>query len=203
MEEIEKLLSRPRAYYNIDGVGELGVGFLFLGYALSKWMLMHTPGESVWHQPYMWVIYLGVTILIIHYGSKAFKKHITYPRTGFVQYRRSTRWRGFAGAMVGGVAGTALLWILRAHGGLTTLASLYGFFFAGGYAYGVARKVRWKWTVVCAMALGSLAIARFPATALGAFWNTMALYGTLLMISGAISFILYLRHTQAPEQDTQ
>ena len=202
MAEIENLLARPRAYYNIDGVGELGLGFMMLAYALFKWMLMHTSKESVWHQTYMFVIYGGVMVLIIHYGSKAIKNHITYPRTGFVQYpKRNSLW---AMAIGGGVAAATVTFIvlLRPHGS-AIVEWLFGPLIAGGYAYRVARAVRWKWIVVCAMALGLLAIARFPATALGPFWLTFALYGILLLISGGVSLLLYVRNTEPPAQDAQ
>jgi hypothetical protein len=34
MDQLGNLLDRPRLYYNIDGLGELGVGVMFLGTAL-------------------------------------------------------------------------------------------------------------------------------------------------------------------------
>ena len=66
MENVEKLLTRPKAYYNIDGVGELGMGFMMLAYALLRWLQIHTPKEAVWHQVYMLFIYVGVMCSIIH-----------------------------------------------------------------------------------------------------------------------------------------
>jgi len=34
MDQIEKLVRRPALYNNVDGVGELGLGFLLLGCGL-------------------------------------------------------------------------------------------------------------------------------------------------------------------------
>lgn len=42
-----------------------------------------------------------------------------------------------------------------------------------------------------------------PAKALGAYWLTFVAGGTVLMISGGISFCLYLRRTQPPVQERQ
>lgn len=221
--EIESLLARPKAYYNIDGVGELGVGLMCLGFALIEWMQMHMPKDSVWNQVYMLFIYVGVMCSIIHYGSKAIKKHITYPRTGFVQYRLlPALWFPLAIALVVSAGGSvAFLWALRSHWELTTPVSLMGLLLAASYAYGIARAVRWKWIVVCAMGLSSLLLALlpadlveaparhswvtavFPARAVGAVWLTMLLYGTLMLISGGVSFVLYMRHTQPPVRDPQ
>ena len=49
----------------------------------------HTPREAIWNQMYGFLIYVGIMLAVIHYGSKAIKTHVTYPRTGFVEYRMS------------------------------------------------------------------------------------------------------------------
>ena len=103
MDPIGNLLDRPRLYYNIDGLGELGGGVMCLGSALLLWLLMHSPADSAWHQIPVFV-FIGLALLI-RYGTKAVKTRITYPRTGFVEYRR--RWQTGAIAAVGGALPTA------------------------------------------------------------------------------------------------
>ena len=221
MDQVGSLLDRPKGYYNIDGVGELGIGFMCVSYALLQWLQVHTPEGSVWNQMYTLFVYVGLICAVIHYGSKAIKQHITYPRTGFVEYRtRDTAWRPLIIALGFGVlASIGLLIVARSHWDVTTPASLVGLVFAAAYAHGIARTVRWKWAVVWVMAFGSLLIAvlpadlvgalasdswvtrLFPARLVGAFLLSMMLYGTMLLISGGISFWLYLRHTQAPARE--
>jgi len=216
MDQIGRLLDRPKAYYNIDGVGELGIGFMCVSYALLQWLQVHTPEDSVWNQNYMQVVYVGMMCAVIHYGSKAMKKHITYPRTGFVEYRtRDTVWRPLIIALaVGVLASIGLVIGARSHWDMTTPASLVGLVLAAAYAHGFGRTVRWKWAVVCVMTVGSFVIAvlpadligalanpswvtrQFPAKLVGALLLSTMLYGTVLLISGAISFWLYLRHTR-------
>jgi hypothetical protein len=224
MDQIESLVRRPKAYNNIDGVGELGVGFMTLGFALVGWMQLHTPSASVWHRMYTLFIFVGLVAAIVHYGSKAIKTHITYPRTGFVEYPVSeTRWRPMAiGAIVSGLLAVVLSFALRFHWNLTTPFALVGLLLAASYARGFARSVPWKWAVVGILALGSVIIAMLPReliealardpseagvsrveAAMGAYWLSFTMYGVTLMISGGISFWLYLRHTQAPAQDAQ
>jgi hypothetical protein len=79
----------------------------------------------------------------------------------------------------------------------------------------IARTVRWKWAVCAAMVATALVVAALPADLLdelaghtnapsakirAAFWLTFTAYGALLMISGGVSFWLYLRHAPAPAE---
>jgi hypothetical protein len=220
MDPVGSLLDRPKFYRNIDGVTELGGGVLCLGCALLLWLQVHSSASSVWDR-ISFGAFVGL-MLVIHYGTKVIKTHITYPRTGFVEYRRSYRQRTtiLAGAL-GALVPVGLVIASRRHWDITTPASLIGLVFAAAYAYQIARPVRWKWVVVWAMALGSLVIAFLPAEVLGALAHdssaahpvraklagttllSLMVYGTMLLISGGLSFWLYLRHTEAPAQEGQ
>lgn len=217
MDQLGNLLDRPRLYYNIDGMGELGASVMCLGYALLLWLLMRSPAESVWHRTSFFAFV--ALMFLITYGTKAVKTRITYPRTGFVEYRR--RWH--AGAITGAMG--ALLTIglalsFRRHWDLSILAPLTGFAFAASYSYHFARAVRWKRVIGGAMAAASLVIAFLPADVLAALGSelpahpdrakllgtmllSLLVYGTMMLISGGISLGLYLRHTQAPAQEGQ
>jgi hypothetical protein len=217
MDQLESLLNRPKAYYNIDGVGEMAMGFMCLAYSLLGWLQANAPKGSIWHGMPAFMIYIGSMCLILHYGPKAIKKRITYPRTGFVEYpKRDTLWRPMIlGAVVSAALSAGLMVGLRRHWNMTTPAALIGLLFAASYAYGIARigMARWKWAVVCVVALGSVAIAVLPADVVGAlaghssvrgaFLLTFMLYGAVLLVSGGISFWLYLRHTEAPAPEAQ
>jgi hypothetical protein len=214
-------LDRPRAYNNIDGVGELGIGFMCLSYALIGWVQVHSAQDAVWNQMYMLFVYVVAVIGPIHYGSKAIKNYITYPRTGFVAYRKlDTIGRPLIIAFgCSTLASMGVIFAVRSHWDMTTPASLVGLVLAASYAHGFARTVFWKWAVVWLMTLGSLVIAflpadlvgalangswvthLFPAKLVGAFLLSMMLYGLMLLISGGISFWLYLRQTQGPAQE--
>ncbi|MGB7718375.1 MAG: hypothetical protein WBL65_00660 [Bryobacteraceae bacterium] len=191
-------------------MGELAMGFMCLGYGLLMWLQANAPEGSVWHGMPAFFVYFGLMCLILHYGPRAIKKHITYPRTGFVQYSaRETVWRPMIlGAVVAAALSAGLMVGHRRHWNMTTPVSLIGLLFAAGYAYRIARTVRWKWAVVLVVALGSIVIAVLPADVVGAlaghspvrgaFLLTFVLYGAVLLVSGGISFWYYLRHTEAP-----
>lgn len=223
MGQIGSLVDRPKAYCNIDGVGELGIGFMCLSFASIQWLQVRSPQDSVWNQMYTLFIWITVMCLIIHYGTKAIKKHITFPRTGFVEYRkRDTLWLPLIiGCGTSVPVSVGVYFAIRGKWSLTTPVSLIGLLFAASYAYGIARTVRWKWIAVGAMVIGSFAIATLPANVVGAVANhswitrqlpakmvgaallSITLYGGITLISGGISFWLYLRHTKAPAQESE
>ena len=222
MNQVDSYLKQPRLYYNIDGVGELGLGVMFLGWALIMWLQAHTPPEAIWHQMYGFLGYVGVMLAIIHYGSRAIKTHITYPRTGFVEYRRRDAWRtGAIAAVFSMLISAGLAIAFRRYWDITVLASLFGLVFAASYVYGFARTVRWKWVVGGAMILASLVMASLPPSRFGELaadsWVThpvrtklvgvllltLMIYGAMLLVSGGISLWLYLRHTQALAEEGQ
>lgn len=220
MDQVEGLLKRPTAYYNIDGTGELGLGFLSLVYAFIICLQLHTPKDSIWNQMYVLFIWVGLMAAIIHFGTKAIKDHITYPRTGFVEYRKQNRvWTAIVASVVSASSVAGLALAARPHRDTVMPVFFIGLFLAAGYAFGIARSVPWKWAVVLAQVIGSLVIALLPedlpaalahgsslpawlsASSAGAFLLCLILFGTLSSISGAISFWLYLRHTQAPVKE--
>jgi len=217
MDQIRTLLDRPKLYNNIDGVGELGASILCLGYSLILLLIMRSPAESVWHRS-SFLFFVGM-LLLIHYGTKAVKTRITYPRTGFVEHRK--QWRTAAiGAGVGALATFALTVVFRRRWDNSMLASLGWVVLATGYGYNAAKALRWKWFIAGAMAVASLVITFLPvnfvravgrefparpdqAKFLGTILLSAMVYGALLMISGGISFWLYLRHTRPPAQEGQ
>jgi hypothetical protein len=221
MDQVGSLLNRPKAYNNIDGTGELAMGFMSLGYALIIWLQVHTPKDSIWNQMYVLFIWVGLMIAIISYGTKAIKNHITYPRTGFVAYRRhNIIWLAIIAFVISALASAGLSLAARSHRDTVVPVFFFGLLLAACYAFGIAKAVRWKWAVVLALVIGSLAIAVLPgdltatlsggasmpawlARSAGAFLLFLMLYGAMLLISGGISLWLYLRHTQAPAKEGQ
>jgi hypothetical protein len=212
MDQIKSLLDRPKYYKNIDGTWELEGGFGCLGFAFIQWMQIRAPEHFAWHS--MWVMCIFYSMFaILHYGTKAIKEHITYPRTGFVEYRKRGRvWPMMRAAVAAPAFLGLVILALRRHWDLTMGASLVGLLTAASYAYHFARTVRWKWAVVWAGVIGSVLIAILPGDLIGALtghsWLAVCLpsfmlWGPLLLISGGISFWLYLRRTQAPPQDAQ
>jgi hypothetical protein len=218
MDQVGNLLARPRLYYNVDGLGELGGSAMCLAFAFLMWPPMHSSAEPVLH----WVPLFALVSLgwLIRRGTNAVKTRITYPRTGFVEYRRQFHTSALA-ATLGALTSAGLVVSFRRHWDISALVSVAGLVFAMVYGYNFARAVRWKWLIAAAMAVASLAIALLPADVLGALSShspvahtdrarldgtillSLLAYGMLLLISGGISFWRYVRHTPAPAQEGQ
>jgi limonene-1,2-epoxide hydrolase len=82
-------------------------------------------------------------------------------------------------------------------------------------------EVRWKWAVSALMVAVSFVISALPADSLamvvnnrnlprampakfmGAYWLTLVVFGVLEVVSGGISFWIYLRRTRPPAEDAQ
>lgn len=180
MSPASTLPDRPRAYFNDDGLGELGVALFCLGATASHYLDL--PAVSVL-----------VLAAAIHFGTRAIKARWTYPRTGFVEYRmRDAVWiPAFVIAPAAALIAIALAVVLRHPSGLGAVHPIFGAVVTVSYAWGVARAVRWKWTVVLCMALATLYLALTPPAGME-LWP-MAVYGLLLLISGAITLFQYTR----------
>ena len=106
-KQIDELLKRPALYRNVDGTEEINVGIMGLG--LASLRLLY-PALGGWDPGGLaGLVYLGVLGVLVHLGSKAIKKRLTYPRTGFAEPRCSSRapkWLvfGVIGLMSGTVA---------------------------------------------------------------------------------------------------
>lgn len=221
MDNVGKFLNRPKLYYNIDGMGELSLGFLLLGFSPLYWLILHSPETAVWHRTSTLVIFLVVLSLINNYCNNAIKNRITYKRTGYVQYRPRKQWGTMLlGACVVVVTYAGLFIALRNHVAFALPASLYILLVAGLYIR-IIRFHRWKWAVFVAMIISAGGIAFLPVhlleilagnssvgtvlapRILGAFWLTWTAYGALLFLSGAISFCVYVRHTQPAAREVE
>ena len=201
---------RAMAYNNIDGIGELGVGFFLGGIAAMEWVHFRAPAGSFWDKGFPAVGAFIVIVSIVHYGSKAVKNRLTYPRTGFVEYRNNARAHYLAGALAAALLAMVIGLASRRHWPPAGLAGIVGLLFATSSAFRSARTAPWKWVVVAMMAAVSLMALFLTADALqplighsvlAALWLVFGVYGVLLLISGGISLVLYVRQYPAPREE--
>lgn len=188
MSPSSTLTARPRAYFNVDGLGELGIAIFCLGAALFRHF--EFPAVS-----------LLLLAAAIHIGTRAIKSRWTYPRSGFVEYRqRDTVWiPALVIAPAAAIVAATLALALPREWNLQALPALLGALFTVSYAWGFARAVRWKWIVVLVMALAALFLALKPP-ATPDLWP-MTIYGSILLISGAITLLQYMRTPPARDDE--
>jgi len=222
MEDVQSVLMRPKLYDNIDGSSELMLGCMMIGYTVFGWVGAHASQDSIWNKVYTLYIFVALLITALIYGRKTLKNLITYRRTGFVSYRKpAPLWLGlilFLSAMV--ACGLSFLVVRRHEIDSTVLATIsVGLFLSAAYVFGIARANRWKWAVTAILMITAIVIAMLPdqlASApmsqpwfprafnrrlLGSLFWYNACYGLILLISGVVTFGLYLRKTRRAEME--
>lgn len=219
MDQVKDWIERPCAYNNVDGVAELGMGFMLLGFAAFQWLNAHTPQTAVWHRVYVLFAYLAILSLVLHYGTKFIKERITYPRTGFVAYRKQHLRRTVilsfcAGALAPLVFATAA----RSHWHFAAVPLIFGLAMTATVLR-LTKPAPWKWIIAGATLIATGVTAFLPAEFFAALIDDSdmakhpaltqmiggsllcsAVYGAIFLISGSISLWLYLHNTQPPVQ---
>jgi len=209
--EIEKIEKRPIQYWYEDGLNELAFGVIGLCLGVYFWIHTRIPPGSAWHIP--WAI--GMFPLLF-FGSrflngiiKTLKQKWTYPRTGFVSYRRPGGKRikfSILGVFVGGATviayGALRSDVFPEQNALTSLPLVTGLILAGAFIWiGMKTGVfRFFVTAVISAAAGiALSLAGFAEmAALGTYW---AILGASHCVSGAFVFLRYLKRYSSPGAD--
>ena len=209
--DLRDFMGRPKLYNNIDGTGEMGVGVMMLGFAVVSYLQGVLPeGWRGKHDPAGLLLLfggMGAVLGLTHWGSKAIKKHITWPRTGYVAYRRNRKSRltVMVAAAVLGAGVTCLMGFARRHDAMSLARTGYLAIMPAAYAifiYRFGRELPWKWLVLLFMALGLLAIGLIVPGGIVELGRPVGLFvGLMFLASGGATLCLYIRHTQpsAPE----
>lgn len=216
-DNLQNYMDRPKQYDNIDGTGEMAMGVMMLSFALVGFLSAVLPEGALWRKngisTFEFLFVVMIPILVFQYwGVKAIKKHITWPRTGYVAFRRSgmSWWKTLAVTLVASAvfgAGTVCVMMLgrRFHamslervGYLSVLLAVYPFF-----VFRWSREHTWKWLLVIFMALGLLAIALVvPGDIVESFRYVALFVGLVWLGSGVATLYSYIRHTQPPSPAT-
>jgi hypothetical protein len=203
MDTIQEYVKRPERYVNVDGLNEIVAGVVFIAFEVGSWWSDKLPRESLGHllRALLWI----PVALLAYFGAAAIRKRITYRRTGFMKLRRE----GTA-VMVAVVAGGVAIalwylvaWWLGVLPGDTrllfdpVLVGICGFSAVAVYSARISEQAKWKWIIALVMACGLLAVCLVPAERSIMWLRSFAVLGAGVLISGGISFYLYLRHTEA------
>jgi hypothetical protein len=186
---VQDYLSRPARYANIDGFNELTWGAILCWFASLDWIHTMVPQHSLWHRPWAQGLYMVAGVLAIHFGGKAFKRYVTYPRTGFVAYpetpaRRMVPFVAFAVAIPTTFLAAAVL-----RRGLH-LATLLGATNSVFYAFAAQPLRPWKFGFLLLIASGALWISDAYA---------LPFFGLAFLASGATTLTLYLLRTRSAQ----
>jgi len=198
-----------RRYWNVDGLAEIYAGCFFLLVPLLNLVWQHTSIAPVWLAlggivALTCIVALSRTIII------AIRRRLTYPRTGYVSFRRPRRGKEEAGIALILIALVAIFVFMALTtdwlGGLTAIS---------GITIGVidlylgltADLPRFYFLAVLSIAAGVVLglaeptfIAFFPMEGAGeVFAYLFGVIGAGYLITGGITLAKYLRENPAPE----
>jgi hypothetical protein len=124
-DELRNYMGRAKRYDNIDGTGEMLLGVMLLVFALLGYLQAVLPNGSMWRNGFASMLFMYAVLVpglaLGYWGRNAIKKHITWPRTGYVAFSHGGRswWKAIVTTfIVGGVAAAGfecVLMIARRH----------------------------------------------------------------------------------------
>lgn len=197
--EIDQAVKRTQQYWYEDGLVELSFGGMCVVLGIYFLVLSRLPEDSTAYQ----MLNMAFPLIIIGGGAlagrivKSLKNRVTFPRTGFVAYRResgrSRMWAIVFSILVGAIvavmfvtAPVSLAWMPAVSGGLIGLV-----LFILGTRLGLGRVQALGGGSIL-LGLGISLAGAGDTLGLGVYYS---LFGLLVMVSGWLALRSYLRHT--------
>ena len=205
--DIDKVIQRTHRYWYEDGLPEIAAGCMFVACGLFLFMMYSVPPGS----PLAPILAIGFVILVAFGGLfvsravKAVKNRVTYPRTGYVSYRRpeSNPRRRIIAASVGliGMLGI-ILSIAGAPIWLMSMPMVQGLIIGAGLLY-IGRRLglpRFYALAPLSALIGVVVALNGFEDALGsaAYFGEM---GFVLMASGLRALRTHLSRSQPAEEE--
>jgi hypothetical protein len=203
VDDLKKIERRTYRYWYEDGVTDIASGWVFLMVGMVFLIEALAPagplaGISAIALP---VVVIG-GVLLARWAVAAIKRGITYPRTGFVSYRKTARSRRWlAGAVAAGMAIVITVFARLgplARGWIPLFTGLFiglGLMFMG-YRFNLGRYYA---LAACSLAAGLAAATLTQNETAGSAVYFCAM-GLALVASGALTLWGYLRRTQPPAE---
>jgi hypothetical protein len=196
---------RVRRYWFTDGIGELLGGGLFmllgLYFAAQQFVGDQSPLGAILQTSFFVLVIGGV--FVGRWAIQQLKARLTYPRTGYVEYRmddkKNMRRRIFAFALAMGVAMSGIfiarnITVIDSMTAWTGLLVAVILFFNQKWAYGVSRfSVMAGAALILGIALSVSGLER--GYNLGLFYGVM---GIVFVISGGLTLRHYLHENPMP-----
>lgn len=207
MVDIEKIERRTVQSFYDDGLTEIAVGLIFLllgGYIFGQ---AAVPEGSPWNAA-LSVLFVLVIIssgFFVNRFVRFFKRRITYPRTGYVAYKKKAHGpkRRWAAAIAGGIIALVLSALFAlAPSAKALLPALNGLLLAVAVLLFANKVGLIRFYILSAAS----AVIGFAVTAAGVGGTKGVslddgLFGAALVISGLATLVAYLR--KSPRADRE
>jgi len=206
--DLKKIERRTVQYWFEDGIWEMAFGGWILLSGIFTFGFALTPGKPLW-RALGWVVLMAVVIFSARYVARTvrrLKEKWTYPRAGFVSYRRpdgQERPRRFS--WVGALAGfaSALTYgLLRDLVGYSWAQAGFGLLMALTFIYTAMRTNLLRFYVLSVFLLAAgIFVAQSGLNALSGVGVLCCLLGLALFASGVITLRRFIRKNPVLERD--
>ncbi len=206
-EETIQIEKRVKRYWYSDGIGELLGGAAFLVLALYFSAQQYFGDQSLIGNllQVTFVVFLIGSIFLMRKLINFLKTRVTYPRTGYVEYRQTGRnivWMRVLSVLVAMVVAMASVIIVRRIDFIDSMVAITGALVAvillvkQGWSVGVGRFYFFSaLSLVLGSALSVSGLA--PGYNLGFFYGLM---GITFVVSGGIILRRYLSENPVPAE---
>jgi hypothetical protein len=199
-DTIDQAARRARRYWYVDGLNEIAFGGLcvLLGIYFQIQGALQISAQLKQMLEVGLVLFILVIVIVLNKLVNLAKERITYPRSGYVNYRRPSAIRRLAtGLLAAAIASSLSAVLMAAPAGLDWMAGLTGLALAAVWLF-----IAWRMQLsrFLGLSLVSLGGGIFLAlTQLDGIAGIAAIYfleGAALLVSGGLTFWAYLRGTQ-------
>lgn len=201
--DLDKIQKRAIQYWYVDGLTEISFGLVCLILGLYFYIRAVLPEDSNFANllDMGFVLFVVGGTLLVGRLQSYLKNRITYPRTGYIEYKRKKpayQWIGRILAALIAVLAAALL--ASSPAALSWMPAISGFLFAAILLYLGFRTSLLRFYLISLGTLVAgvgLAFTRVEnILGLGYFYFLVSI---LLFISGGITLYTYLKNTTASE----
>lgn len=204
--DLDQVTRRTRQYWFVDGLAELSVGGTFIVLGLYFYLQAILPSGSL----VLLTIQLGFVVLLFgviflsRYLVKKFKSRLTFPRTGYVSYKRASKKQRIVSASIAIIiASLNIAVFLSTPLSLNWIPAITGLIVGIVWLISAIRVglIRFYLQSILSLLLGvGLSLARLGT------YQSLAIYyavmGTVLLISGGVTLAKYLRQYPTSENDS-
>jgi len=207
MVDIEKIEKRTVQSFYDDGLVEIAIGLVLV--LLSAYFYSQTilpKGSSV--SAILTALFIIVLVSSNFLGSRFvrfFKRRITYPRTGYVAFKRKepSPKRRAAAAIAAGLIGASVATLYGLSSSIKTLMPAINGLVIGIAVFFIANRIGVLrfYLLAAASSIIGVAIAAAGVEELKSFFFYYFFLGATALISGLIALIVYLRRFPKPAPD--
>lgn len=205
-KDLNRIKQSSISYWFEDGLSEIVIGALFVIIGLFNLLQgLLEPGSIVSGLSGLILIFIVTFgILLSRRLIKTFKERLTYPRTGYVAYQKSTPLQRIISALLGICFAAVVTWLARSSSqtSITWTPLILGFALAGfmviiSFRTGMLRyQFMAILILICGLVLSISGIQDSLITGIMFFAQ-----GLMLILSGIIALVRYLAQTQPLQGD--